>query len=63
MNLCKQKFTIANRVTIGLNRIERARGFLEVATLSENWVREMGNRALVLEAQVLRQGRLMSEGG
>ena len=44
------KFTITNRITAGLTRIERARGFLEAATLSENWVREMGNRALVLEA-------------
>ena len=44
------KFTITNRITTGLTRIERARGFLEAATLSENWVREMGRRALVLEA-------------
>lgn len=44
------KFTITNRITAALTRIERARGFLEAATLSENWVREMGNRALVLEA-------------
>jgi len=44
------KFTITNSITAGLTRIERARGFLEAATLSENWVREMGNRALVLEA-------------
>jgi Fic family protein len=44
------KFTITNRITAGLTRIERARGFLEAASLSEDWVREMGNRALVLEA-------------
>ena len=44
------KFTITNRITAGLTHIERARGFLEAATLSENWVREMGNRALMLEA-------------
>ncbi len=31
-------------------RIGRARGFLEAATLSEAWVREMGRRALILEA-------------
>ena len=43
-------FMITNRITAGLTLIERARGFLEAATLSENWVREMGNRALVLEA-------------
>lgn len=43
-------FTITNRITAGLTHIERARGFLEAATLSEDWVREMGRRALVLEA-------------
>jgi len=43
-------FTITNSITAGLTRIERARGFLEAAALSEAWVREMGNRALVLEA-------------
>ncbi len=43
-------FTITNRITAGLTRIERARGFLEAATLSEAWVREMGRRVLILEA-------------
>lgn len=37
-------------MTAGLTRIERARGFLEAAALSEEWVREMGRRALILEA-------------
>ena len=46
----KPIFTITNRITTGLTRIERARGFLEAATLSEAWVREMGRRALILEA-------------
>ena len=46
----KPKFNITNRITAGLTRIERARGFLEAATLSEDWVREMGRRALILEA-------------
>ena len=46
----KPRFTITNRITEALTRIERARGFLEVATLSEDWIREMGERALVLEA-------------
>ncbi len=50
MNLFNPKFTITNRITAGLTRIERARGFLEAATLSEDWVREMGRRALILEA-------------
>ena len=40
----KPKFTITDRITSGLTRIERARGFLEAATLSEDWVREMGTR-------------------
>lgn len=43
-------FTITNRITAGLTQIERARGFLEAAALSEEWVREMGRRALILEA-------------
>ena len=46
----KPVFTITNRITAGLTRIERARGFLEAATLSDAWVREMGRRALILEA-------------
>ena len=46
----KPIFTITNRITSGLTRIERARGFLEAATLSEDWVREMGRRELILEA-------------
>lgn len=46
----KPIFTITNRITAGLTHIERARGFLQAATLSEAWVREMGRRALILEA-------------
>jgi Fic family protein len=44
------RLSITNAIAAGLTRIERARGFLEAATLSEAWVREMGQRALVLEA-------------
>ena len=43
-------FTITNRIASGLTPIERARGFLGAATLSEDWVRDMGRRALLLEA-------------
>jgi len=43
-------FTITNRITAGLTRIERARGFLEAATLSDAWVSEMGRRAVIREA-------------
>jgi hypothetical protein len=53
-------FTITNSITAGLTRIERARRFLEAAclraphrqaALSAAWVREMGRRALILEAR------------
>ncbi len=37
-------------MTAAITRIERARGFLEAAKLSDDWVREMGDRALILEA-------------
>ena len=43
-------FTITHAITADLTRIERARGFLEAATLSEDWIRRMGARALLLEA-------------
>jgi Fic family protein len=46
----RPQYTITNRMTAGLTRTERARGFLEAAALSEEWVREMGHRALILEA-------------
>ena len=42
--------TVTHAITADLTRIERARGFLEAATLSEDWIRQMGARALVLEA-------------
>src|SRR5258708_35884809 len=45
-----QRFTITNAITAGLTAIERARGFLEAATLSEEWMRRMSQRALLLEA-------------
>ena len=44
------KFEITNAIAAGLTKIERARGFLEAAKLSEDWIAEMQNRALVLEA-------------
>ena len=43
-------FTVTSPITSALTRIERARGFLEAAKLSEDWIRRMGERALVLEA-------------
>lgn len=44
------RFTITNRITAALTAIERARGFLEAATLSDEWVRRMSQRALLVEA-------------
>jgi Fic family protein len=43
-------FSISNRVTAALTRIERARGFLDAAKLSEDWLATMRARALLLEA-------------
>lgn len=44
------QFTITNAITQALALIERARGFLEAAQLSESWVRQMSQRAFLLEA-------------
>lgn len=44
------QFTITNPMTGALTAIERARGFLEAATLSEQWIKRMSARALLLEA-------------
>jgi Fic family protein len=43
-------FRITNRATAALTRIERARGFLDAAKLSEDWLATMRSRALLLEA-------------
>ncbi|MEM9290608.1 MAG: Fic family protein [Acidobacteriota bacterium] len=50
MTTFSPKLTITNAITKGLTSIERARGFLEAATLSEEWIRRMSQRALLLEA-------------
>ena len=44
------RFTITNAITAALTKIERARGFLEAARLSEDWIAEMQARAFLLEA-------------
>jgi Fic family protein len=44
------RFTISHPITAALTAIERARGFLEAATLSEQWIERMSARALLLEA-------------
>ncbi|MYB17948.1 MAG: Fic family protein [Holophagales bacterium] len=42
--------TVSHKITADLTRIERARGFLEAARLSEDWIRRMSAEALILEA-------------
>jgi len=37
-------------MTSAITQIERARGFFEVARLSDEWIRNMGNEALIKEA-------------
>ena len=44
------KYTITDATAVALTAIERARGFLEAAKLSEDWIAGMEKRALVLEA-------------
>jgi len=46
----KPRFTITSTTTAALAKIERARGFLDAAKLSADWIAEMQARALVLEA-------------
>lgn len=43
-------FTVSHKITADLTRVERARGFLEAARLSEDWIRRMSAEALILEA-------------
>lgn len=43
-------FNLTHTITNALTEIERARGFLEAALLSEDWLAQMQKRALVLEA-------------
>ena len=43
-------FTISNSITAALTEIERARGFLEAATLADEWVDAMRSEAFLLEA-------------
>jgi len=50
MKALAPRFTISNAIIARLTAIERARGFLEAATLSNEWVRGMSRRALLLEA-------------
>ena len=44
------RFSITNAIAAALTEIERARGFLEAASLSDEWVDSMRSRAFILEA-------------
>lgn len=46
----RPKFTITTPIASSLTAIERTRGFLEAAQLSQDWVAKMQERALILEA-------------
>ena len=46
----ESRFSITNATAASITEIERARGFLEAATLSEDWVASMQSRAFLLEA-------------
>lgn len=48
--LFKPLFTISGKITAAITKIERARGFLDAAALSDEWIKAMAHRALVLEA-------------
>lgn len=43
-------FTITKKITNALTKIERARGFLDAAKLSDDWIKNMQKEALVQEA-------------
>lgn len=67
------KFTITNKINNALTTIERVRGFLDAAILSAEWINEMQNRALILEAHhtthiegtqlTIEQSKKLLEGG
>ncbi|GGG06507.1 MULTISPECIES: Fic family protein [Cysteiniphilum] len=44
------RFSINNKIAQYLTTIERARGFLEASQLSDHWIQQMQNKALILEA-------------
>ena len=44
------RFSITNEIAAALTEIERARGFLEAASLSDEWIDSMRSRAFLLEA-------------
>ena len=58
----KPQFTITNRLTQAITRIERARGSLEAGQLSADWVRELGEQALIRKAHHPHRGHPVDPG-
>lgn len=48
-NLFRPKFTITQSILNKLMEIEKARGFLEAARLSDKWIKKMSRNAVLLE--------------
>ena len=44
------RFSVTNRIAATLTDIERARGFLDAATLADAWIHAMQSTAFLLEA-------------
>lgn len=65
-------FTITNSISRILSGIDQAKGFLDAAILSENWLNQMRHQALILEAHhsthiegthlTLEQSKMLLEG-
>jgi hypothetical protein len=51
------QFSITNRMTEAITRIEQARDFPEAAQLSADWVRHVGEQALIRDAHELLHDR------
>ena len=57
MNIFNPKFTITNRMTAAITQIERAQDFLAAAKRSDDWVREVGNEALIRSLEQEIEGK------
>ena len=51
------RFSITNAITAALTEIERARGFLEAASLSDEWIDSMRSRAFLSKRTTPRTSR------
>ena len=51
------RFSITNAIAAALTEIERARGFLDAASLSDEWIDSMRSRAFLLEPTMGQCGR------